>query len=317
MTEDKTTSGEQDGIIVAVITKALTVPGVKVDRKEFLSKFFDAADPELRARILEVGPVEAGCSREEIMRLAKGLVNKRTLESSSFSFAAGIPGGIAMAGTIPADLLQYYGFAIRLAQEIAYLYGADDMWKEGSLDSEKVVNTFILYLGVMFGASGASATLKAMTAALSERALKKLPQMALTKTFYYPIIKSIAQFFGKSLTKEAFAKGVAKAIPIIGGIASGGLTLVSMRPMGMRLVACLDDAKFDYTEEDLESDILEIEEVLAAEDEQRKESKAAAEQSGQSTDEALEKLQSLYDGGFIDDVPFEALKEQIASKAAE
>ncbi|MBR0404585.1 MAG: hypothetical protein IJI68_05205 [Eggerthellaceae bacterium] len=304
-------SGDRDSMIVEIIEKAMTVPGVKVDRKDFLNKFFDSSDPERRARIIEVGPVEAGCSREELLRLAKGLVNKRTLESSGFSFAAGIPGGIAMAGTIPADLLQYYGFALRLAQEIAYLYGAEDLWSDDGIDSDKVLGTFIVYLGTMFGASGASATLKTMSSALSQQALKKIPNMALTKTFYYPIVKSIAQFFGKSMTKEVFAKGVAKAIPIIGGIASGGLTLVSMRPMGMRLVYCLDDAKFDYTEEDLEQDIIEIQEVIAAEEEREREVEEKAAESGQTPDEALEKMKSLLDGGFIDKAEYEAFAKRI------
>ncbi len=304
-------SGDRDSMIVEIIEKAMTVPGVKVDRKDFLNKFFDSSDPERRARIIEVGPVEAGCSREELLRLAKGLVNKRTLESSSFSFAAGIPGGIAMAGTIPADLLQYYGFALRLAQEIAYLYGAEDLWSDDGIDSDKVLGTFIVYLGTMFGASGASATLKTMSSALSQQALKKIPNMALTKTFYYPIVKSIAQFFGKSMTKEVFAKGVAKAIPIIGGIASGGLTLVSMRPMGMRLVYCLDDAKFDYAEEDLEQDIIEIKEVIAAEEEREREVEEKAAESGQTPDEALEKMKSLLDGGFIDKAEYEAFAKRI------
>ena len=33
-----------------------------------------------------------------------------------------IPGGIAMAATIPADTLQFFGVALRLAQEISYIY---------------------------------------------------------------------------------------------------------------------------------------------------------------------------------------------------
>lgn len=303
--------GDRDSMIVEIIEKAMAVPGVKVDRADFLRKFFNAADPEMRQRIIDEGPVEAGCSREELFRLAKGLVNKRTLESSGFSFAAGMPGGIAMAGTIPADLLQYYGFALRLAQEIAYLYGAEDLWSGGEIDSDKVMGTFIVYLGTMFGASGASAALKTMSSALSQQAAKKLPGMALTKTFYYPIVKSIARFFGKSMTKEVFAKGVAKAIPVIGGVASGTLTLVSMRPMGMRLVYCLDDAKFDYTEEDLEQDVIEINEVVAAEEEQQRKAEEKAAESGQSADEALAKIKSLLDEGFIDELEYEEFAKRI------
>ena len=32
-----------------------------------------------------------------------------------------------MAATIPADVLQFFGMALRLAQELSYLYGAKDL----------------------------------------------------------------------------------------------------------------------------------------------------------------------------------------------
>lgn len=45
----------------------------------------------------------------------------------------------------------------------------------------------------------------------AKQALKKLTQKALTKTFYYSIVKSIAKAFGPKMTKEVFAKGVSKS----------------------------------------------------------------------------------------------------------
>ena len=113
-------------ILVDTISKSIQLPGVKVNRNEFLVSIFKDADNDVREKILNEGPIAAGCSKEEIKRLAKRLVNERTLTSTGLSFAAGLPGGIAMAGTIPADTIQFYGIALRLAQEISYLYGADD-----------------------------------------------------------------------------------------------------------------------------------------------------------------------------------------------
>ena len=92
--------------------------------KQLVQQAIDEGIPT--QKILNEGPIAAGCSKEEIKRLAKRLVNERTLTSTGLSFAAGLPGGIAMAGTIPADTIQFYGIALRLAQEISYLYGADD-----------------------------------------------------------------------------------------------------------------------------------------------------------------------------------------------
>ena len=79
----------------------------------------------------------------------------RTGASSAASFAMGLPGGLAMGATIPADALQFFGMSLRLAQELAYLYGAQNLWKGGEIDDEAVRGQLILYCGVMFGVSGA------------------------------------------------------------------------------------------------------------------------------------------------------------------
>ena len=91
-----------------------------------------------------------------------------------------------------------------------------------------------------------------------KQALKKLPQQALTKTFYYPIIKAIAKAIGIKMTKSVFAKGVSKAIPILGGFVSGTITFATMRPMGMKLVNEFDEIRFDYSREEFEDDWKDI-----------------------------------------------------------
>ncbi len=53
--------------------------------------------------------------------------------STAISAAAGIPGGYAMIATIPADIIQYYGVALRFAQEMVYLYGGADIWEDGKI----------------------------------------------------------------------------------------------------------------------------------------------------------------------------------------
>jgi hypothetical protein len=140
-----------------------------------------------------------------------------------------------MAASIPADTLQFFGMSLRLAQELSYLYGADDLWQGGEIDSERVCNQLILYFGVMFGVSGASSGVRLLSSQLAKQTLKKLPQKALTKTFWYPFVKQIGRFIGIKVTKESLAKGLSKAIPIVGGVISGGITFASMKPMGTRL----------------------------------------------------------------------------------
>ena len=236
------------------ITNAIQIPGVKVNRKQFLAEQFAAKADNLEA-IIEKGPIEAGITREDIVLISKKLILTRTSQSSIASFVAGIPGGFAMAATIPADILQFFGMALRLAQELSYLYGSQDLWVEGKIDDEKVKNQLILYCGVMFGVSGAVSGVRVLSTQLSKTALKKIPQKALTKTFWYPILKKIANFVGVNLTKKTFAQGVSKAVPVIGGVISGGINFASMMPMANRLNDTLDKATFDYSDEEFNRDI--------------------------------------------------------------
>ena len=163
-----------------VISTAIQVPGVKVSRDAFLREQFKDSPRERIDLVVERGPVEAGCTREELKRKANKLIKERTAMSTGASIAAGIPGGLAMAATIPADMLQFYGVALRMAQELVYLYGEVDIWCDGTPDPDRVTNQLVLYCGVMLGATGAAQTVRVMSSALAKQALKKLPQKALT-----------------------------------------------------------------------------------------------------------------------------------------
>lgn len=244
-----------------VISTAVQIPGVKVNRDKFLAEQFAGVDTNVQD-IITLGPVEAGVSREYISNMANKLIIKRTSQSSIASFAAGIPGGLAMAATIPADVMQFFGMALKLAQELSYMYGAQDLWVDGKIDDERVKSQLIMYCGVMFGVSGAVSGVRVLSTQIAKTTLKKLPQKALTKTFWYPIVKQFGKVIGIKVTKSTVAKGVSKAIPVIGGVISGGLNFASMLPMAKRLYNALDKAAFDYSEEEFEND-LEIMDQMA------------------------------------------------------
>ncbi len=252
-----------DPAFSGVISAAIQIPGIKVNRETFLLDQLKPETPERSRVLIEKGPVGAGYPRSELKRLAHKLVNTRTITSSAVSFAAGIPGGLAMAGTVSADLVQFYAVALRLAQEIAYLYGEEDLWTSTSPDPKKVNDQLILYCGVMLGASGASQAVRLLSSSLSKQALKKLPQKALMSTLYYPIVKHIAKALGLRMTKSIFAKGVSKIIPIVGGVLSGGLTLATMRPMGIRLIDTLDEAHFSYLPANFSADWQDVHSIIA------------------------------------------------------
>lgn len=160
-----------------------------------------------------------------------------------------------MAATIPLDVMQFFGMALKLAQELSYLYGAQDLWVDGKIDDDRVRSQLIMYCGVMFGISGAVSGVRVLSTQIAKTTLKKLPQKALTKTFWYPIVKQFGKVIGIKVTKSTVAKGVSKAIPVIGGVISGSLNFASMLPMAKRLYIAFDKATFDYSEEEFEYDL--------------------------------------------------------------
>lgn len=329
---------EKEFALEGVITSAVQIPGVKVDRRKFLSEMFSTEDVAIQD-VLDFGPIQAGVTQEKLTQMANKLIFKRTSQSSIASFAAGIPGGLAMAATIPADVLQFFGMALRLAQELSYLYGADDLWQNGQVDDEKVQNQLLLYCGVMFGVSGAVSGVRVLSTQIAKTTLKKLPQKALTKTFWYPMVKQIGKAIGIKVTKSTVAKGISKAIPVIGGVISGGMNFASMMPMANRLQSALNSANFGYTEEEMEKDIQIIETIDV--DETNEESKnqdvktkilenskmlgnnisglftkKKKEQTSESEDafEAIKKLSDLKEMGIITQEEFDSKKAELLLK---
>ena len=289
----------------SVITSAIQIPGVKVNRNKFLAELFATEDVAIQ-EVLDHGPISAGISQERISAIANKHILKRTSQSSVASFAAGIPGGLAMAATIPADVMQFFGMALRLAQELSYLYGAEDLWQGGQVDDEKVQNQLLLYCGVMFGVSGAVSGVRVLSTQIAKTTLKKLPQKALTKTFWYPMIKQIGKAVGIKVTKSTVAKGVSKAVPILGGVISGGLNFASMMPMAHRLMDALDSAFFGYTQEEFEKDIIEIENFAGQETDIVPESKNTKEKLVESGKKAKENMSDFFSRKKQKDTPKEA-----------
>ena len=279
-----------------VIVSAVQIPGVKVNRKQFLTDIFAKEDYSID-KLVETDPVQVGVPQEQLTRIATKLIFTRTSQSSIASFVAGIPGGFAMAATIPADILQFFGMSLRLAQELAYLYGAQDLWENGSIDDERVKNQLILYCGVMFGASGAVSGVRVLTTQIAKTTLKKLPQKALTKTFWYPILKQIGKAIGLKVTKQTVANGVSKVVPVVGGVISGGLNFASMMPMANRLLKALDESCFNYTTEEFEADL----EILGGIDDKAEIMEEAAEKDVNVKTKLTQGVESVKSGftGFM------------------
>lgn len=227
-----------------IIILGLKTPGVKIDRSKFLTNEFRIHyDEETIDKAIKTTPVAANIPLEEINKIAEAVIQHERYFVSGISAALGAPGGTAMMATIPTDIIQYYGYTLRAAQELMYLYGFPEIItadEEAQIDTQ-TMNTLILALGVMFGVAGANNAIKAMAKALGVGVEKQLMKKALTKGTIYPFVKSTAKWFGVKMTKEVFSGFFKKAIPVAGGIIGGGITYFSFKPCCDRLKESLMD----------------------------------------------------------------------------
>ena len=219
-----------------ILRQALKLPIAQVDRSTFLKKELIKFYPEDTVRLaIENNPAYAGIDKDTINRIATQVIQYETNKVSSISFAAGLPGGLAMAATVPADVAQYFAFILRAMQEIAYLYGFEEFDFDNENVDSNTMNEIMIFLGAMFGVSNANAGIKIIAQSAAQKMSKTLANKALTKTAIYPIVKKIAQAVGIRMTKQIFADGVARVVPILGGAVSGGLTYATFKPCCVRL----------------------------------------------------------------------------------
>lgn len=231
------TTNEPSGNVVwdMIMGAALALPRAKVNRDSFLRSQLAPYCDDCQIRLaIEGRPANAGVPPDVIDRIARAVIRSHVIRASSISFAAGLPGGWAMAGTIPVDTAQFWWHAIVLSQKLAYLYGWPDFLKNGKVDDDTKLHITLL-IGTMMGVAQANRVIVEVARRIAEQVARRVPRMALTRTAWYPLIKQIAKWIGISLTKTSFARGAAKIVPIVGGAVSAGVTAATMTPMANRL----------------------------------------------------------------------------------
>lgn len=241
-TVDQNGNGKVDMEDVIII--GLHVPGVRINRADFLQKELQKNCPqEVIDDAIESSPMHAGISARVIDRIADEVIQYERACVSGISTVLGMPVGLAMVATISADTAQYYGYLLRATQKLMYLYGFPeiDFSESGQTFDSETVNLLIVCMGVMYGVAGANAALKSLAKALATGVEKHLLRKALTRGSVYPLVKSISKWFSIKMTKTVFAGFFRKAIPIIGGVIGGSLTYVSFKPCCDRLKASLQN----------------------------------------------------------------------------
>lgn len=226
-----------------IIILGLRIPGVHIEREEFLRKqFMKNYSNDVIQDAIKFNPAHAGITVEEIDNIADQVIQYERNCVSGISLALGAPGGVAMVATLPADIAQYYGYMLRAIQKLLYLYGFPEINVENGVNiDDETMNLITLCLGVMYGVEGSVASIKILSNALGKGVEKKLLQKALTKGIFYPIVKKISRWFSVCMTKQVFAGFFRKAIPVVGGVVGGGITYLSFKPCCDNLKKSLQD----------------------------------------------------------------------------
>ncbi|MBP3842402.1 MAG: hypothetical protein J6E29_02025 [Prevotella sp.] len=245
-----------------ILAAVLKMPGVKVNREDFLRKSLKNYCNEQRLDMLANVRPYTITTDDVIDQVATQCINYHTALATTGSAIAGLPGGLAMAATLPGDLTQYYYHVVVLSQKLAYLYGFPDFCDENGELGETASELLTIFMGSMMGVKVADQGINELAKGLATSAVGRLPRLMLTKTAIYPVVMQVAKLVGAKLTKEGLAKTVGRFIPIAGGLFSGTVTLFTFKPGARRLQKRLRAQKIHFNDGDI--DALEFSNIRAS-----------------------------------------------------
>ena len=227
-----------------ILNTAISMPGVKVDRRTFLQNelipFLAVLSAEEIQQILSGEQSIPSNIREKIV---KGCMSYHLRIACSLSAVAGLPGGWAMAASIPADVAQFYAQILILIQKMLYLYGWPDLMEENKGIPDESLGLLTLWIGVAMGSVAAQNAITQILEGFAKQAVKRIPRIAFGHSAVYIAIKNVGKWIGIKVTKASTARGLSKVIPLIGAPISATMTYATFRPMSKRLKKYLDSTK--------------------------------------------------------------------------
>jgi hypothetical protein len=217
----------------SLLENVLKLPGAKVDRRAFLEREFGGhCSCETMKHVEEIGTRRAEVPEALLDKAAARVINSQTLSVTTVSFVSGLPGGLAMLGTVPVDLAQDYYNLVVTAQKLAYIYG----WPELEGDEPDSLRSMItVFIGIMTGTITANRELVSLSKELKDGVAGKLSCIVLAKVGMLILARHAAGKLGVRLFWQGYTGLAAKAVPLVGGLVSGGITLMTFRPMANTL----------------------------------------------------------------------------------
>ncbi|WP_079478685.1 hypothetical protein [Halobacillus salinus] len=229
--------------ISSMILRAGSLPGFKVhpyDTYNFLNKNYNVGNLD--------HPKEVYFIDENKLKLATGqIVAAHKLKFATTGFAAGAPGGLwgVTAGTA-LDLEEYVRRLFLMAQQMGHIYGlipnpfAEEVDLDEEVYFESVQDEIVKLIALGLGVGGVSLTLTETSKALGVKKARDIARHKVSEELTTRVAKKVAGFLGKKLTKNQIAKGVSRAVPVIGGGINAGFNYVSIGGLGRKMATNLE-----------------------------------------------------------------------------
>ena len=69
----------------------------------------------------------------------------------------------------------------------------------------------------------------------ADQLIRNIPEKLVTHSAFYSVVRQVASWIGIKISKESLAKGIGKALPLIGAPINAGMTYYTFKPMANRL----------------------------------------------------------------------------------
>lgn len=252
---------EENRFFNEMLEKTMSIPGAQIDRTRFLERNFKRRYPSKIKMIIEVGPIKAGVSKEEVDKIAKEISKKTNFDTSFISFITGIPGGIMAIPGMTFDAVQYFTACIVYVQKIMYLYGwEEDVFDHSDEIDESTMAALTLFIGLMFGVKGVGTVVSKIVTKTGIPMLKKtMFKSLLHKGPFRKIVATIVNKIGIIASIKFGTKGVQKIVPYVSGVISASFTAISFEQGSRNLLKNISEQNNSSSKADDNSDLEGIE----------------------------------------------------------
>ena len=196
----------------SVLISAMKLPGIAVNRREFLSRelapYFDR---KVINEILDGHTKMKKCfTQKGCAEISRRLYKLSSDKGKSDFRCRRRTGWIRHAGHHTGRYGTVYGHVLALAQKLLYLYGWPDLQNGGKGMDDGTRQILTLFVGVAFGSSQAAIMAKKIAERLAEEAAQRIPQTVLGQLAARGVVEQAGKWIGVQIAKNGTGKSFAK-----------------------------------------------------------------------------------------------------------